>query len=174
MSLIHRTPVIICLLLISLVFPASSQTNAQTSGPSLAVASMATSPFGTVAVAGDGFTPDGIVRVVIQDLWEVGPTVGFWVIATDGAIDEHLPYLTAATYGPHGSQDPAQGYVAATTYYSLTSDTIYGANGSQDPAQGYAATGSAWTGGCPDLMVRGWDAHSDTWSNSLDVTLVGC
>jgi hypothetical protein len=175
MSLIHRSQVIICcLLLVTLMIPTISQANSQVPAPSLVAARMATSPFGTVTVAGDGFTPGGVVRIVLHDLWEVGPTVDYWVIASSGAIDESLPYLTTATYGAHGSQDPAQGYIAGTSPLSLTSGTIHGANGSQDPAQGYLETAVAWPGRCPDLVVRSWDARTDTWSNSLDIAVGAC
>ncbi len=175
MSFIRRTQVIICCLLLASfhigTLPAVAQQPA--AGPVLSSVAMA-SPFGTVSVSGSGFTPNGLVRLIIHDLAGLGPTIDVWVVASSGTIDVTLPYLTTTIYGSHGSQDPAQGFAAGTISESLPVMEIFGPYGSQDPAQGYASSTMLWQGACPDLLVHALDVRAETWSNSLDVQFTSC
>lgn len=175
MSYLLRTPVILCCLMLGTLYyvPASATAQVTTPSPALSRVTMV-SPFGTATVSGEGFTPGGLVRLVIHDLSGIGPDVDVWLVSTAGAIDITFPYLTNATYGPNGSQDPAQGYVPATFADRLLVTEVFGPNGSQDPAQGYASSSMSWRGACPNLLVNGWDSRTDTWSNALEVQFASC
>lgn len=105
-----------------------------------------------LALRGDGFSPHGLVFIAISDPSGSGMNQHLWTVASN------------AVYGPNGSMDPAQGYVAggtvsqvisfdaSSTFVTNGSDdpywgadiaipfpptATYGPNGSQDPAQGY-------------------------------------
>ncbi len=174
MSYLLRTPVILCCLLLGSLF-FTSPTAAQDTIPSPALSRVTmASPFGTATISGEGFTPGGLVRLVVLDLVGVGPTIDVWLVSTTGAVDITVPYLTRATFGPNGSQDPAQGYVPGTLPSELPVMEVFGPHGSQDPAQGYASSTMLWEGACPNLLVNGWDARTDTWTNALDIEFASC
>ncbi|MEJ7901046.1 MAG: hypothetical protein WKF63_04320, partial [Thermomicrobiales bacterium] len=88
-----------------------------------------------------------------------------------GTIGALVSLAPNVVYGPNGSQDPAQGYIAANA--GVADNVIFGPNGSQDPAQGYFKAGrqplgNAWACG-QDLIVRGYDDRTSAWSNPIDV-----
>ncbi len=158
--------VIICLLFLigaaPLVSPAAG---AQESAVFPVLRSALTMPpsLGLVAVSGDGFTPGGLVSIVLYDRW--GQDV-FAPVRTVASVGE---------YGANGSADPARGYVAPgsiDTLIDITADEVFGPNGSVDPAQGYEAGPSTLADGlaCGQLlMVRAHDARTDTWTNLVDI-----
>ena len=85
---------------------------------------------GTIMVRGGNFSPGGLVYIALYDQW--------------GATLHETRWVTASTtvYGPSGSQDPAQGFIAGSgigEWFEQIRLTVYGPNGSQDPAQGYIA-----------------------------------
>lgn len=94
--------------------------------------------------------------------------------APGGTIEETFGTIEPV-FGPHGSQDPANGYIRGSgdTIVVGASEPVFGPNGSQDPARGYVAgnpghevtlnlCGTA-------IMVRAYDAQTETWSNVLDI-----
>jgi hypothetical protein len=168
---IVRTRVIICLLfLVSLNPLLTPEAGAQPSGqyPVLR-ATLATRPsVGLIAVRGDGFTPGGLVSIVLYDRW------GQHVYAPVRAV------ASLGQYGPNGSVDPANGYVAPGTIDSLVDflpGETFGPNGSADPANGYThGNADSLTTGLAcgsQLMVRANDARTDTWTDLVDIE-VGC
>ena len=119
------------------------------------VVASARSP-GTVAVAGEGFTPGGGVYVALYDRWGAAPRETRWTAAS------------RAAHGPNGRADPARGFrrggglseafgvacgaeAAARAYDGATArwsnwldvdpaaarPARYGPNGSADPALGF-------------------------------------
>jgi hypothetical protein len=162
----RRSPLVACLLsLLTLLIPASALMSAQEPAPTLVSARMAAAPLGTVSIGGEGFTPGGVVRLVIEDLWGKGPTVEHWLVTPTADLTQDLAYLTADLYGKPDSAQPTI-LVPITIHYMPPSDI--------DPAQGYPSSSVVWAGGCPDLVVQAWDAHTDTWSNQLGIDLAGC
>ena len=96
--------------------------------PLLVNASIVSRPSGQIAIHGEGFSPGGIVYIAVFDRSGQDVQYNAWAVATE------------AVYGPNGSSDPAQGYVAAGTInevISLDSSPVYGPHGSQDPAWGF-------------------------------------
>jgi hypothetical protein len=163
-SAIVRIRVIICLLFLVSFNPiltpaAGAQPVAAL--PVLRSALTTSLSLGQIAVHGDGFTPGGLVSIVLYDRW---------------GQDVYAPVRTVASvgqFGPNGSSDPAQGYVAPGTlshHLDLTTDATYGPNGSADPAQGYVpGEAVAGTFACgQELMVRALDYRTSTWTNLLD------
>ena len=57
-----------------------------------------------VVVSGEGFTPSGVVLVVLDDAQGETAREERWIVAGP------------AVYGPHGSQDPARGYRPGGTF----------------------------------------------------------
>ena len=168
---IVRLRVIICLLFLVWLNPLLAPgAGAQPVGNSPVLrATLATPPsVGLIAVSGDGFTPGGLVSIVLYDRW--GQHV-------------YAPVRTVASlgqYGPNGSVDPANGYVAPGTIDSLVDflpGETFGPNGSADPARGYVPGNTGTAGaGLPcgsQLMVRANDARTGTWTDLVDIE-VGC
>ncbi len=172
LPVIRRTRLLVGLtlvLLLSALIPGAT-------GPQTANASVATPtlqrvatilPGGLVSIHGEGFSPGGMVQIVfVIQGDEASASSSHWVIAN------------AAAYGPHGTQDPARGYVPAgsfTTIVDLDAPAIHGPNGSQDPAQGYRpATGGGNILNAEDLRVRAFDHQTGYWSNlvAVDATLM--
>lgn len=181
--------VLLLILASSWVSPVPAGAHTVLSLPTLLPATIVSPPSGVVAIHGEGFSPGGLVRIAVynrqavdmRNVWTVAtaavhgpngsadPAQGF---AEAGTISELMSLFPTATYGPNGSQDPAQGYVGAN---AVAEDVIYGPNGSQDPAQGYSKAvrlpiESAGTCG-QDLIVRGYDDRTSTWSNPIDVVM---
>jgi hypothetical protein len=146
--------------------PAGAHT--QLTLPTLVPVTIVAPPSGLVAIQGEGFSPGGLVTIAVYDGEGEDMRQHVWTVAS------------AAVHGPNGSADPAQGYAAAGSIdevIAIAPDTVYGPNGSQDPAQGYSggdhARGGS-TGSCSqDLIVRGYDQRTSTWSNPIDV-IVSC
>jgi hypothetical protein len=121
---------------------------------------------GLVVIHGDGFTPGGLVQIALTDHEGTQVFHEVWTVAT------------TAVYGPNGSTDPAQGYVAAgsvTELVTLDGGAAYGPNGSQDPAQGYWAVDDPVNLGsicADDVAVQAYDAGTLTLSNTVDVSAV--
>ncbi len=164
---IARTRVLICLLfLVSFTQVWSGPAAAQQSGILPVLHSVLTTPpsAGLVVVHGTGFTPGGLVSIVLYDSW---------------GHDAYVPVRTVASlgqFGPNGSADPAHGYVAPGSIadlLDLASDTVYGPNGSLDPASGYVSGGSnAGTAALrcnAELMVRAYDHRTGTWTDTIDI-----
>jgi len=111
---------------------------------------------GVFTIRGEGFSPGGSVYLSVNSTAYPGVSESFWTVAT------------TAVYGPNGSQDPANGYVAAGVIDErivLESETVYGPNGSQDPANGYREGGAAI---CPgQLQVQAFDSETRAWSNRV-------
>lgn len=167
MTVSHRIPFVATLLTLVLVvasFPA--QGSAQHQLPTLVTANL-TAPEGMVQVEGAGFTPGGAVRLVIQDLWNSGPTVEHWVVTPSGDLSESLAYLTASLHDQAGVGEAAATVLVPVTIHYMPPSDI-------DPAKGYASSNVVWVGGCPDLVVQAWNAETDTWSNQLGIGLAGC
>jgi len=116
---------------------------------------------GTLRVQGEGFTPGGGVYISLVGSGLAAYSDSFWTNASE------------AIYGPHGSQDPARGYVAAGAIdeqVSFNSGPTYGPNGSQDPAQGYHEGRISFCFGT--VEVQAFDAETRTWSNQVRVDLM--
>ena len=168
-SAIVRIRVIICFLFLIPLNPILTPgAGAQpvSVGPVLRSALTIQPSFGLVAVQGEGFTPGGLVTIVLYDRW---------------GQDAFVPVRTVASlgqYGANGSADPAQGYVAAGTIdrtVDFLPDASYGPNGSADPAQGYVPGATAEIVAslqCGQLlMVRAHDARSNAWTNLVDIAV---
>jgi hypothetical protein len=115
---------------------------------------------GVFAVHGEGFSPGGSVYLSVTSTNLPELSESFWTVAT------------SAVYGPNGSQDPANGYIAAgeiDEWIAVTGETVYGPNGSQDPANGYRESGAAFCNG--NIEVQAFDSESRTWSNQVRVIL---
>jgi hypothetical protein len=112
---------------------------------------------GVFSIHGEGFSPGGSVYVSVTSTAYPAASESFWTVAT------------TAVYGPNGSQDPANGYVAAGEIDErivLETETVYGPNGSQDPAQGYRPADAAI---CPgQLQIQAFDSETRTWSNRVN------
>jgi hypothetical protein len=197
MSLVAiRNRVIICLLVfVSLLPQAFVPAAGAQSGvaPDLRHASALAPPSTLLVVAGDGFTPGGLVYIAVYDRWGVEVHEHGWAIASTavfgpngsadpalanvpgGTIHELIDLFPVTVYGENGSQDPARGYSAGSDPVQEPSAT-HGPNGSQDPALGYVPAGDQATSGrvCErNLMVRAYDAEASAWSDLIDVT-AGC
>jgi hypothetical protein len=132
--------------------------------PVLSLAVAVSPPATMLKVEGEGFTPDGLVQLVIYDRWGVDGYDHVWTIAAHGH------------YGVSGSDDPDLGYVAPgdiDVVIELVPAVVYVSNGSlgsdlgdvpgaNQPIPDYACA--------RDLMVRAYDQQAGTWSNLLDVT----
>ena len=168
-SAIVRIRVIICLLFLVSFNPILTPDAGAQSVAALPVlrATLTNPPaVGLIAVRGDGFTPGGLVSIVLYDRW-----------------GQHLyaPVRTVASvgqYGPNGSADPANGYVAPGTIDSLVDflpGETFGPNGSADPANGYSRGHAASiAAGLPcgsELMVRANDARTGTWTDLVDIAV---
>jgi len=186
--------VIVCLLFLvnlgMMAVPNTGAAQAGTSFPLLSAATMTAVPGPFVTVAGAGFTHGGLVYIALYDQWGVTLQETRWTTASpeifgpNGSMDPAQGYIAGglvsegfelfreAVYGPNGSMDPAQGYVAGN-YVPIETDAFYGPNGSQDPAQGYVAAGTAQQSCTAPLMVRAFDQGQQAWSNTLDVS-IGC
>jgi len=119
-------------------------------------------PPSMAVIHGDGFTPGGLVRIVFSDGAGEVTTRSLWTEASEAA------------YGPHGSQDPARGYVPAGTVslaIPLEGTTVYGPNGSQDPAQGYSAGLQSFAFALCDhsIGIQAYDSESRTWSSQVEL-----
>ena len=114
---------------------------------------------GVFSIHGEGFSPGGSVYLSVVSTADPTMAESFWTVAS------------SAVYGPNGSQDPANGYVAAGVISErivLEDTTVYGPNGSQDPANGYR---EANDGICPgQLQVQAFDSETRTWSNRVSAT----
>ncbi len=134
----------------------------QTPYPALLSARIVSPQTGLFTIHGEGFSPGGsvYVSVVGNGNDSTGASQSFWTVAT------------SAVYGPNGSQDPANGYVAAGVIdeqISVTGETVFGPNGSQDPANGYREASDVTCLGHFD--VQAYDNDSHTWSNQVSITL---
>ncbi|HYI23808.1 MAG TPA: hypothetical protein VD767_00225 [Thermomicrobiales bacterium] len=163
---IARTRVIICLLfLVSLAPFINSPATAQPAGslPILASAVTTLPPVDLLVVRGSGFSPGGLVAIVVYDRWGTG------------AYAPEMTTASTAQYGPHGSTDPARGYVAAGSLnlvVGLGSPEVFGPNGSADPARGYDSgteTVASALSCDQELMVRAYDYRTKTWTNLVDI-----
>jgi len=133
--------------------------------PTLLPTTIVSPPSGLITIHGEGFSPGGLVRIAVYDRQTV-EMQNIWTVAA------------TAVHGPNGSADPAQGYAEAgaiSEVISLFPTDTYGPNGSQDPAQGYSKAASqppqdAWACG-QDLIVRGYDDRTSTWSNPVEVVM---
>lgn len=183
--------VIICLLFLltlpSLASPTAAQGIPSSALPSLAATAFPDEP---IRVAGSGYTPGGLVFVVLYDRWGSVLQENRWTVATTtvygmngsidpaqgyasgGSIAEDFDLLRETIWGPNGSQDPALGYVPGTID-SAFAPAVFGANGSMDPANGYVAgTGpeDVIAALCSQqLMARAYDADTQAWSNLADI-----
>jgi hypothetical protein len=158
--IVARNRVIICLLFLLSVLPGAliSPASAQTTVRTPVLASAVAPPTGLIAVQGQHFTPGGLVYIAVYDRWGVDVHVHLWTIAAgeqfgpNGSMDPAQGYIAAGSlaevidlfpatvYGPNGSMDPAQGYSSGRAA-APEPEAIYGPNGSQDPAQGYVPAG---------------------------------
>ncbi len=165
MSLVTHSKLVVCFLVLFGFglngLPASS---AQTASalPVLNNAVVSTIAPDTIEVSGERFSPGGLVYVALYDGWGTALRETRWVASSP------------TVYGPNGSQDPAQGYLAGggiEESFALVQPTIYGPNGSQDPARGYIAGDAPATASVCDgpMMVRAFDQRTASWSNMLDV-----
>jgi hypothetical protein len=160
--LISRPRVIICLLFLMSLLPSAFIPGASAQGagsPVLSITSAVARPSTLLTVQGDGFSPGGLVHLVITD-----PVLA--TIRTDRWIVASTPQ-----YGTNGSQDPVQGYVPAGSVIEvidLFPAAMYGTNGSQDPARGYVSgsESAALGAGCgEDLVIWAYDLSTKTWSS---------
>jgi hypothetical protein len=153
--------VTVMLLLTLLPSPASAQIGVTT--PLLLNATI--SP-GLAVVNGDGFTPGGLVNIVFTDGNGTFQDQNFWTVAS--TID----------YGFYANYDPAHVYVPAGSVslaIPLDGSPVYGPNGSQDPAQGYLAGDKSFAfavcGQDIDVRVLAYDAETTAWSNRVDLVV---
>lgn len=174
MSILHRFQLILCFLLLGglIAWPVTSSAQRSIPAPRLASVDMS-SGMGTITLSGSGFTNGGLVRLIVHDLTGTGPTVEFWTVAEQGELTIDFPYLTGTTFGPHGSQDPAQGF-SRGTLDAVPVQAVFGPHGSQDPAQGFQPAMIQWPGACPELLVHALDVRAETWSNTLNVDIDTC
>jgi hypothetical protein len=93
----------------------------------------------SLTITGSWFTPGGRVYVVLLDQWGVTLGPHRWVTASE------------PIYGPNGSTDPTNGYVAG----GLIRETFEYACGSE-------------------LLLMALDGASNTWSATMPVPLQGC
>jgi hypothetical protein len=164
--LLSRSRLLVCLLFVIAFLPEGTTAIAQVDGssPNLSNASVAGRPLTLVVVEGEGFTPDGLVYVVVYDRWGEDVYGHVWATAAHG------------NFGVSGSQDPNLGYIAAGTLdivIDLSPAVTYSPNGFQIPTTGVGlGAGQAIAAGAcgRDLMVRAYDQQSAAWSNLLDVT----
>lgn len=137
--LTHRHVVLRLVILGLLAFAPSFATAQEQSAsvPLLLDGSAASAP-GSARVTGHNFTPGGAVYLALYDQWGMELHETHWVTAS------------VTTFGPNGSQDPANGYVQGGTIDGMLGiiEPVYGPNGSQDPANGYVR-------GSDDTMVVG-------------------
>ncbi len=128
----------------------------------LRIATVAHEP-GLVFATGDGFSPGGTVLLTITSELVPDMSYSIWTTASE------------AVFGPNGSQDPAQGYVAAgeiNTFFALNSGEIHGPNGSQDPAQGYMRGTDWFAVACSaGISVHAFDAQTVSWSNEVQLNV---
>ena len=165
--ILSRNRVIICLLFFVSLVPGilgpSASAQSGTSGPVLSIASAVSPPSSLIAVVGEGFSPGGLVYIAVYDQWGVELHEHLWTVASaahygphgsqdpalgyvpSGYINEVIDLFPAPVYGPHGSMDPAQGYSGGSDV-AQEPGAIYGPHGSQDPAQGYVPAGDEATG----------------------------
>jgi hypothetical protein len=155
--ILTRNRVIICLLMLLTLGPSAipHQALAQSAvTPVITSAVAASLPSASITVTGNGFTSGGLVFVALYDQWGNSLEETRWTSASpavygpNGSIDPAQGYVAGgelnevfnrvlgATYGPNGSIDPAQGYSPGVSAQEFQ-PAIYGPNGSMDPAQGY-------------------------------------
>ena len=139
---------------------ATASSVAPTSSPALHLVRNRSPDPGVFAIHGEGFSAGGSVYLSITSTGRPDLSESFWTVAT------------SAVYGPNGSQDPANGYVAAGVIDErivLESDTVFGPNGSQDPANGYRESTAGFCLG--NIIVQAFDQDSHSWSNRVSVNL---
>ncbi len=112
---------------------------------------------GLIHVSGDGFTPGGRVQIVIVDSWGNALHEPFWTTAAIGG-----PFGADGLYVSSGSIE-APGTVNLVV--KLDATAIYGPHGSQDPANGYHAGVDVGTlQDASAIHVRALDTQSNLWS----------
>lgn len=164
--IVVRNRIIICLLLLLSVAPLAPQSGAAQSvlQPALTSATTSTALPDSIVVSGSGFTPGGPVYIALYDRWGATLHEARWVIASE------------PIYQPTDSVDPGLGFASGGNIreaFEMATATVYGPNGSQDPAQRYVAGdegAQTFVSTCDaPLMVRAFDQQTNAWSNLLNV-----
>ena len=137
MSLATHSKLVVCFfVLFGFGLHGLQASSAQTASalPILNNAVVSTIAPGVIEVSGERFSPGGLVYIALYDGWGEMLHETRWVASSP------------TVYGPNGSQDPAQGYVAGS-----------------DGGEAFAIACDA------PLMVRAFDQRTTSWSNLLDV-----
>ena len=139
--------------------------------PSLTAVAARGEPSGKLIVAGEAFTPGGLVYVAVYD--RLGALLEEADLIADGP----------AAPGRNGSVDPAaepaegNAFGATMGRWVTAGTTAFGANGSTDPATGYILGGTlslAFAIPCGvTLDARAFDRDTASWSNWTN-TRLGC
>ena len=124
-SSLHRLVVLVIMGLIAVGLPSVSA--APTVSPTLAF--MPAQASGAIVVAGEAFTPAGVVFVALYDPWAEALYETRWILAGD------------TTYGPHGSLDPARGYREGGTFREV----FDGLCGAEVMVRAYDQVADAWS-----------------------------
>lgn len=137
--------------------------------PEISVTSLGADPTSRIFISGRGFTPAGLVYIVIHDQWGMVSPKTRWVSASRAT---HLPPQTLAA--GEGFSFDVGGNIAEG--FDIVVNVPETPRDSQNPALG-PVTGMPTTmngSGCgTPLLVSAFDRSSATWSNTVEVTL-GC
>ena len=134
----------------------------------------------SIAVRGSGFTPGGVVTVMLSPGVPdqvAGFKASISVVSSDGGIDVRF-LMGVDGYGPNGSQDPA--WSLEPGMVAMDASARYGPNGSQDPAwslvtgmmvpdEGTSAVVLVPRSCDPDDRVLAHDTQRDTWADPVVV-----
>lgn len=134
--------------------------------PILAGTAATNPPSSLIMLNGYGFTPAGRVYIAFYDQWGVKLQETRWVTASSTVL------------GSDGSDSIYTGSSSGGTITEAfgASAAVYGANGSQDPANGYVAASLSGDLCGIETMVRAYDQQTARWSSLLDVdsSWLGC
>lgn len=174
----HAARVLMASLLAGLLilpsFPAVAHSTS--AGPVLTVILATEAPSNQLLVSGEGFTPGGLAYFELRDTRDGRVHHHFWAaiastwIAANGSIDPSvhnlapgvvsfmIPIVASTTYGPNGSQDPANGFDGDATSYTPPAATEDGVTITRHLAcEGH-------------LVARAYDRSAEMWTLEIGVT----
>ena len=124
---------------------------------------------GELLIEGHGFTPGGLVFIVIHDMWGQTQHETRWISASEISLQppQDLPHGESFSFDSGGNFGE---------FFQIETGTTEVPNGSQNPALGPVTSQPTTMPGVDcvhSLMVMAYDRSTATWSNMAEVEL-GC